>query len=102
MTITYRLNGERVTKEQFDAHQKRREELFGKDYFDFKNWNGKVPTIRTNDMFMRGKKNSEHTAEDFDRTTFTEYKRMAERAGVSTDGKFYFGQAARYAGDPEA
>jgi hypothetical protein len=94
------INGKAVSDEELEAWQKRRVEIFGADRFDMSKWNGKAPSVRTNDTFMRGKK---HGA-DLDMTdeTYEAYRQKAESAGVSTAGKYYFGKVATEVGDPEA
>lgn len=95
------LNDRLVTEQEIDAWFERRKEIFGADYFDFANWGGKAPAVRTNDTFMRGKKQGV-TTEDMSEDVMEEYRREAARHGVSTQNKFYFGSLATRHADPEA
>ena len=100
MSVKTYINGKAASEEEIAAWQAKRVAIFGADRFDMSKWNGKAPSIRTNDTFMRGKKHGG----DLDMTdeTFAHYKRKAEAAGVSVNGKHYYSQLATHPGDPEA
>ncbi len=99
MSITYKINGRKVSQRELRAWEKRRAEVFGV----VPPWEvpGSAPAIRTADTFFRGKKQGV-TNEDFDERTLAAYRQRAAQAGTSTHNKFYFGQLADDAGDPQA
>ena len=102
MSVVYKINGKTVTKQEADRWFSRRKELFGADRFDFSKWNGQVPAIRTDDTFMRGKKDQSSLNQEFDDVATQDARKKASLAGVSTTGKFYYGSLADHANDPEA
>lgn len=93
MAVVTKINGKVVSQQELDAWHERRVDLFGKDWFDPAKWERRsLPKIRTGKTFNRGKATAHH---GFDKDTWAIVKRKARRAGVSLEGKTYYGQLAR-------
>lgn len=101
--LTWKINGRPVSKREWDAHSRRRNRIYGDKLAEMLDSQA-PPTIRTNDTFMRGKKQGGDPGEHLgmDPVTFELYKQRAQQAGVDITGKFYFGTVANKPGDPEA
>ena len=99
MSIIYKINGQIVTKRQWDTHSRKRKAIYG-DQFAEMLATQSPPSIRTNDTFMRGKKQGADL--DMTEETFQHYKRKAAKAGVDVTGKYYYGTLATRPGDPSA
>lgn len=98
MSYTETVNGRKLSNRAMRQWEKNRREVFGV----VPPWEcpGSAPAIRTNDTFMRDKKHGgflEMAPDDQQ-----EALRAAAEAGVSTTGKFYYGQVARFPRDPKA
>lgn len=98
MSVIEKVNGQSLSKRAMRQWEKNRREVFGV----VPPWEcpGSAPTIRTNDTFMRGKKCGAFL--DMTPEIQEECLAAARKAGVNPNGKFYYGQVARFDNDPLA
>jgi len=100
MKTAYRLNGRQVTKRQWDAHFRKRKAMFG-DPCERMLAEQAPPSVRTNDSFMRGKKD-QNCDQGLDADMLASHREKARRSGVSLEGKHWFGTLASDPLDLEA
>jgi len=97
--LTWKINGKTVTKAEWDRAGERHKRIYGDRLAEMLDA-GQCCSIRTNDTFMRGKKD-QNCDQGLDPHMLASHKEIARRRGVSLEGKHWFGQLANAPDDME-
>lgn len=97
--IVYKINGQKVSKAEWERRGRRHKRIFGDRCAEMLE-KQQPCAVRTNDTFMRGKKD-QNCDQGLDNEMLAAHRAKASAAGVSLEGKHWFGSLAKSPTDLE-